>query len=250
MRFRADLHIHSCLSPCASLEMSPRRIVALAAARGLNAIALADHHSARNVPALAVHAQRAGLAWLPALELATVEEAHILCLFDTLPQALRFGADVYAALPDTPNAPERTGDQAVVDADDTVEELVPRYLGGAVNWSFTEAQRRVEAAGGLFIPAHIDRPVFSVVSQLGFLPPGAYAGVEVSPFFRDAGRTASDSWQHLPCLGGSDAHTPDAIGSWWCEFEAETFDLAAIRRALAENRVRLPDARPSLNPPP
>ena len=94
-----DLHIHSCLSPCASLEMSPSGIVERAVAAGMDGIALTDHQSARNTPAIAECAKRAGLKCLYGLEVCTAEEVHTLALFDTVAQALEMTEWVYAALP-------------------------------------------------------------------------------------------------------------------------------------------------------
>ena len=82
-----DLHIHSCLSPCASLEMSPAEIVSRAAAAGMGGIAITDHQSSRNAPAVAECARRAGIGCLCGLEVCTAEEVHTLCLFDTVEAA-------------------------------------------------------------------------------------------------------------------------------------------------------------------
>lgn len=48
-QYLADLHIHTCLSPCGSLEMSPSEIVRRSLAKGLDAIAITDHKRKRIV---------------------------------------------------------------------------------------------------------------------------------------------------------------------------------------------------------
>lgn len=47
-QYLADLHIHTCLSPCGSLEMSPSEIVRRSLAKGLDAIAITDHNTPYN----------------------------------------------------------------------------------------------------------------------------------------------------------------------------------------------------------
>lgn len=43
--YKADLHIHSVLSPCGSLDMSPKNIVQSALDKELEIIAITDHNS-------------------------------------------------------------------------------------------------------------------------------------------------------------------------------------------------------------
>ena len=47
MDIRADLHIHTVLSPCGDLEMSPENILHFAQIQGLNMIGITDHNSTR-----------------------------------------------------------------------------------------------------------------------------------------------------------------------------------------------------------
>ena len=110
MHYRADFHIHSCLSPCASLEMSPMAIVQAAKDAGLNAIALSDHNCAFNLPAFAKVCEQLEMECLYGMEVTSTEEAHILCLFDDLQKAMTMGTLVYDSLPDIPNNPEKFGD--------------------------------------------------------------------------------------------------------------------------------------------
>ena len=118
MRF--DLHIHSCLSPCANLEMSPAEIVRRVKAAGMDGMAITDHQSARNAPAIAECARREGIACLYGLEVCTAEEVHVLTLFDTVEQALAMTDWVYAAMVKRVNDPDVFGDQPVVTADDDI----------------------------------------------------------------------------------------------------------------------------------
>lgn len=49
--FRAELHIHSCLSPCADDDMTPANIAGMALLAGADVAALTDHNSTDNCPA-------------------------------------------------------------------------------------------------------------------------------------------------------------------------------------------------------
>ncbi len=245
MNLLCDLHLHSCLSPCASLDMSPSAIAAAAKAAGLDAIALTDHNSALNTPAFAAACRRESLFALYGLEICTIEEIHALALFETPEAALGFGAHLYDHLPDFHNRPAQFGDQAVVDEHDNVLELVERYLGNATDLPFSHLPGLVAAHGGLFLPAHVDRPSFSVLSQLGLLPPESGPILEVTR-------------HHLPDLLArygashtlvtfSDAHHPADIGSAATRIDLDAFTLPALRNALLARRAT-PLLRPASPP--
>lgn len=233
-----DLHIHSCLSPCANLEMSPSEIVRRAAAAGLGGLALTDHQSARNAPAIAECARRAGLACLYGLEVCTAEEVHTLALFDTLEQAAAMTDWVYAALPKRVNDPDTFGDQPVVTWDDDIVEMEWRILAMACRRSIPETSARCHELGGLFIAAHIDRSAFSVFSQLGGLPPdGAFDAVELS-------RTADEAvWRPkadgFAVTRSSDAHNLDDVARVWTEADIPALTTAHLAAAFAARATRL-----------
>ena len=237
MRF--DLHVHSCLSPCANLEMSPAEIVARARAAGLDGLALTDHQSARDCPAIAECARRAGLACLFGLEVQTAEEVHTLALFDTVEQALALTDAVYAALPKRVNDPETFGDQPVVTWDNDIVELEWRILAMGCRLSIPDVAEKVHALGGLYLAAHIDRPNFSVLGSLGAIPDGCFDAVELS-------RTA-DAAIWLPKAEGfavtraSDAHNLDDVARVWTEADLSAFSVAELKAAFAARATRLSD---------
>jgi 3',5'-nucleoside bisphosphate phosphatase len=205
VRVLADLHNHSCLSPCASLELSPSLLARLARERGLGIVALTDHNSALNCPAFGEACRREGIAPLFGIEACSVEEVHVLCVFGTVPEALGFGLRLREALIPLPYDPEKLGDEVVVDADEVVLELVDRYLGAALSLGFDELCSEAAGRGALVIPAHVDRPMFSVSSQLGFLPPGPYDAVESM-------REPEESLRGgVAAVSGSDAHYPEHV---------------------------------------
>jgi len=225
----ADLHNHSCLSPCASLEMSPSRIAETAAARGVGLVALTDHNTARNCPAFRDACQRRGIAALFGMEITTAENCHVLALFDNLEQALRMDQWVSDAQPHTPLNLDVFSDQSVVDADDNIIEQVTYFLGTAITHKLDAVRVQTLHLGGLFIPSHINRPFFSIESQFGFLPPGHYDAIEVMPGYV---HTYRRRYPALPVITASDAHSYEQIGSNPFFLKLKKLDVESIRTAL------------------
>ena len=234
-RLRADLHIHTCLSPCGELSMSPRAVVERARAAGLDIIAVTDHNTTENAAAVVEAARGTGLAVLPGIELTTAEEAHLLGLFDPGADLGRFQEEVFRNLPDVPEKRKYVEDQVVVDADDYVTGFSPRCLFGATLFSVQEAVGLIHGHGGLAVASHVDRESFSIVSQLGFIPPGlGLEAVEVSPRLSpDEARRQFGLSDGLPIVRFSDAHKPEEIGAASTDLLVEGPGLDEIRRALA-----------------
>lgn len=228
--FKYDLHIHSCLSPCGDLESSPAAIAAQAKEVGLDGIMLADHNTARNAPALFEACRRCGIAALAGMEITTAEEAHCLAVFDTLEQALEMTEVVYSALPRRENVPKVFGDQPVVDADDNILEFEPRMLSAPTRLTIRETGEHVHRLGGLFVAAHLDRPVFSVTSQLGSL-----SGDEGFDAVELTRRAVLEEWRGrvlgLPVIRSSDAHYLHDIGKGYSMAELQSFCVAELQRA-------------------
>ena len=245
---KVDLHIHSCLSPCASLEMAPGEIVRRAVEAGVGGIALTDHQSARNTPAIAECARRAGLGCLFGMEVQTSEEVHTLALFDTPGQALALTDWVYAAMPKRVNDPDTFGDQPVVTWDDEIVEMEWRILAMGCRRTIPETAAKVHALGGLYLAAHVDRATHSVLGALGAIPEPLVAA-EAQPgggrFFDavELSRTAdADVW--LPRLGGyavvrsSDAHCLADVARVWTETDC-AFTVAGLRAAFSAGATAL-----------
>jgi len=237
-----DFHNHSCLSPCGSLELSPAVLARLARLRGLDIVALTDHNSALNAPAFAECARREGLAALYGMEACSAEEVHVLCLFSLPDEALDFGSYLAARIPSYPYSAEALGDQVVVDADENVLDLPDTYLGAALDLGYDELCALASSRGALVIPAHIDRPMFGAIAQLGFLPEGPYAAVEsLRPL-------ASGMAGGYTRICGSDAHYPEHVARRPFGLDLDTgwlapdgsVRLALIADALAGGRVQLP----------
>jgi len=239
-----DLHNHSCLSPCGSLELSPRRMLEIASAKKLQVMALTDHNSSLNCPAFAKLCPQFGIIPIFGMEATTSEEIHVLCLFTGLEASLAFGEFAYSILTPFLNNPEKTGDQVYVDEDDNIEGEVEYYLVNPLDMSIDNIGAKVAEYGGIVIPAHVDRPAFSMASQLGVVVKGPWTAIEcvrIPPSFNG---------QPLDTLGcplttSSDAHYPEHICRRPFQLDitieelqpggpGTTADMAAFIRALGK----------------
>lgn len=168
--YRAEIHVHTVLSPCASIEMIPPLIIKKAQEMGLHLIAITDHNASANVEAVQNAARKFGITVLPGMELQTREEVHVLCLFDTLEQLHALQTIVDDRLPAIENDIDHFGEQFVVDETGEFLRREPRLLLTSTDLSIEEAFECVNDIGGLAIPAHVDRKAFGLISNLGMIP--------------------------------------------------------------------------------
>lgn len=240
-RLVADLHVHSILSPCAAIEMTPRNIIWHAAERGIDIVAITDHNSCDNVRAAMEAAIGTNVTVLPGMEVETKEEIHLVVLFEKMRQLLVWEQVVQAHRPDRLNDADKFGAQFVVDAEDNLVCVKEEMLLTSLTLGITEITEQVEALGGIAIASHIDRPTYSILSQLGFIPPGVkLAAVEISP--RTSRQEALRRYPGIgkwPILTSSDAHTiDDFIGGPKTVFHIEQPTLPEIRQALRGENSR------------
>lgn len=238
MKLKYDLHIHSCLSPCGSDDAAPGDIAGFCKLAGLDVAALADHNSSRNCPAFLEAAADYGLLAIPAMELTTAEEVHILCLLPDPESAEQLEGFVSSRLPPGDNIPEVFGNQLVMDADGRVLSRERRLLTGAADIGVYQVAELVSSLGGLAIPAHIDRSSYSVLSNLGFLTPDmGFSLVELSrraqipELLRRNPELAG-----LPYLVNSDAHRLSDIHDASFELEVEEPSPRGVLEALRQGR--------------
>ena len=203
MELFVDLHIHSCLSPCGDLLMTPNNIVGMAYLKGLDVIAVCDHNAMGNVAAVETVGKTMGVAVLPGMELTTREEAHMLAYFPDLEAALPFAGAVRTHLPDIPNNAQFFGRQVFMDDEDEETGEEPRLLISALTLSFEECARLIHEYGGICVPAHINRGSNGALNTLGFLPENVdYDALEVS----GEAPSLPAAFDSLPRLRSSDAH--------------------------------------------
>lgn len=237
LTYKAELHVHTVLSPCAAVEMIPPLIVDEALARGITLLAITDHNSSANAAAVMQAASGSGLTVLPGMELQTREEVHLLCLFETIDQLQAWQARVDALLPDIPNNIGYFGEQFVVDAQGEFIRREQRLLLNSVEIELERAAEQVTALGGLAIPAHVDRKANGLIEILGLVPPG-FPALEISRH-----TTPQNALQKFPQLNGypllqsGDVHLLDGfLGS--TEFSLAAPSLAEIRMALTGQNGR------------
>ena len=207
----ADLHIHSCLSPCGSLELSPRYILEAGAARGLNLMALTDHNSSLNCPAFAKLCPQYGIIPIFGMEATTSEEIHVLCLFTNLEACMEFNTFAYSIITPFFNNPQKTGDQVYVDENDNIEGEVEYYLINPLDLSIDNIGTKVIEYGGIVIPAHVDRPAFSMTSQFNLIINGPWSALECIRIPPSLDGTPLDTLG-FPLITSSDAHYPEHVG--------------------------------------
>lgn len=213
--------------------MSPRAIVEKSRERGVEIIALCDHNSAENVGAVMRAGTARGVCVLPGMEISSAEEVHSLAIFDREEQALALQEIVYRHLRGT-NRPEIFGDQVVANEFDEVEGFNDRLLIGAVQLALHEVVQEVHRLGGLSIASHVNKESYSILAQLGFIPPDLKLdALEISRHMkRESVESQLPAARGYPIVTSSDAHFPDEVGSVWTSFLLEAPSVEEIRMAL------------------
>ena len=173
LRLSYDLHIHSCLSPCGDDDMLPSNIIGMAYLKNLDIIAVTDHNSCKNCPAVIKLAEQYNMIVIPGMELCTMEEVHVLCLFTELEDAMKFDEYVSSRLVKIQNNEKVFGKQEIYDEEDNRIGTEAYLLINATDISFDELDRLMKQYKGIYIPAHIDKNSNSLLSNLGFVSPDA-----------------------------------------------------------------------------
>lgn len=169
-KYYYDLHIHSCLSPCADNDMTPANIAGTATLAGIQIMALTDHNSVKNCPAFFKACKKYGVIPVAGMELTTAEDIHVVCLFETLENALAFGEEVDSRRIKIPNRVDIFGDQFIMDDEENVIGTDEFMLPNATEISLDEAPSIVRKYDGVCYPAHIDRQANGIIATLGTFP--------------------------------------------------------------------------------
>ena len=239
-KFRADLHIHTVLSPCADLEMTPVNIVQKAKEAGLQIIGITDHNSTKNARLTKQIAEREGIYALTGVEVTTKEEVHCLAFFEFDHQLEEFQRYLDANITKISNPDGHFGYQPVVDEEENVLEMIPYYLTSALKKGINAIQKKVYELDGMFIPAHVNRPMNCLFHQLGFIPKNLQ--------FDALGITGKTTENHvrkhyvledkISLLYNSDAHFLDQIGRNYTVFCIKKTNFDEIKMALNQQNNR------------
>jgi len=237
--FVIDTHLHTCLSPCAVLDMHPAGLVDAAIRAGLDAVAVCDHNSAENVAAVARAGRAAGMAVIAGMEITTAEEAHILGLLPDIEAALALQAKIYSLLPGR-NDERVFGPQVIANEHAEVLGFDEHLLSGATTLSVDRVVAAIHDVQGLAVASHVDRERNGIIGQLGMIPQGlALDALEISSRTTlPEGRAAFAPKGEFPLVCASDAHEPKDVG------KAVTFlllgepTLDELRRAFADKDGR------------
>jgi len=237
--FNCDLHIHTCLSPCAELDMHPKALVERALAARIDILAICDHNSSENVPYVINAARGKNLKIFPGMEITTSEEVHLLALFDSLPDLARMQEIVYLHLAGK-NDEDRFGVQAIVNENGEVEGLNDKLLIGATDIPLNDLLNYVHEQNGLAVASHIDRESFSVLSQLGFIDESTnFDALEISSLISiQQARIKYRELKNFSFITSSDANYLKDIGTALTKIMLEEPTLTELKMAFAGQNCR------------
>lgn len=237
--YKYDLHMHSCLSPCGDEDMTPNNMVNMALLLGCQIMAITDHNSCKNAPAAIVAGQRAGLLVIPGMELCTAEEAHVVCLFESLEGAMEFDRYVWDKMPPIMNKPEIFGRQLIRDEEDRELGFEEKLLISATSISADDIVALTEKYGGAAFPAHLDKGSYSLLASLGFLPPEmGFKTIELSSACnRQQLLTQHPELEAMAVLRDSDAHYLENMGEEMDSLELASLSAAALVKCIKEGRL-------------
>ena len=239
-KFRADLHTHTVLSPCADLEMSPDKIVQQALNRRIDILAITDHNSTRQCAMVKKQAKETGLLVVNGCEVNSQEEIHAICLFEDDYTRDKFQLFLNQFLPQIPNRPEYHGHQVLVNQKNQIIEYFPNYLGSPLQIDIATIEQYTHQLNGLFIPAHIDRQINSLYSQLGYLPTELKIdGLQISKFANEQTiRKQYDIHSDVSLITASDAHYVEDVGCSPTSFYLYEPTFQEMRWALNQKNGR------------
>ncbi len=232
-KIKADLHIHTCLSPCGDMNMTPVMIVEKAKSKGLDVIGICDHNSSENVIAVKKAGERNNLKVLGGMEVTSKEEVHVLALFDDDKDLFKLQKIVYENLKGE-NEEDLFGYQLIVDEQDEIIDLNKKLLIGATDLTVDKIVELIHSLNGLAIASHIDRERFSLIGQLGFVPEGLdLDGLELSPRYMSGKKSLEFPMASgFPLVTFSDAHYLDDIGKTSTTFLLEDTTVSELKKAL------------------
>lgn len=129
--------------------MTPCNIAGMAHLVGLGIVALTDHNSVDNCPAFFAACKEYGIVPIAGMELTTAEDIHLLCIFETLDEALAFGAAVKEHRMKIKNRVEVFGEQPILNERDEKIGEDPYFLPAATDLDLSSAADLVASFHGV-----------------------------------------------------------------------------------------------------
>jgi len=213
--------------------MSAHNVANRAVEKGLSIIAVTDHNSMANCPVYQKIAESLGLIFFWGVEIQTIEEIHIIALFDNNDLAREFDSELYESLLPVTNNPDFFGDQVVIDENEDIIRFEDKALINSSTWSLQDLIEKLTLLDCFYFPAHIDAETYSIIGQLGFIPSdiefpalGITAGCDLPEFLK-----IRPELTNYPFIRNSDAHYLKEIGSGYTDFFLEEATLKEIRFA-------------------
>jgi len=233
----ADLHLHSCLSPCADVTMLPREMTRRLASRGIQVASLTDHNTACNVGVFQRVFQQNGILLLPGIEATTAEEVHLLCYFETLHALWAFSRALFASYPRIANDPQRFGCQLICNERDEYVGQFPFLLSMASSLRLDELSGLAERLGGVVVPSHLDRH-YGLLYQLGMATPEMQFTTYEITHRINIEKILPNLPGHPQIISNSDAHNLDSMSAPRFVLEIEELSVHEVLTALRHERGR------------
>lgn len=240
MKYYADLHIHSVLSPCADFLMTPGNLIPRLKENGITIFSITDHNDCRNSRIFQKKAEENGLLFIPGIEIQSAEEVHILGYFKNTESLEKVAEIVKNSLPQIENSEEIYGYQLIIDESDEYVEKESAFLAGASSMGIDEIADLIKAFGGIFIPAHIDRGS-SIISNIGYFPELSYDGFEI--YNKSKINELKEKYKfEKPILSSSDSHFREGIEKKGMYIEMEVLTVEAFFDAVKAGKVYIEGA--------
>lgn len=223
-----DFHIHSALSPCADDDMTPNNIINMAQLKGLDIISITDHNNILNLDAFDYVAKEKNILFIPGIEIQTIDDIHIICLFENLDSIKSFYDDIKELSAKFPHNEKKFGNQLIINERDEIISSYNNSLLFSMNISLSDLFKKVIEYNGLFIPAHVDKSSYSIISQLGFIPDDInYDALEIKHL--ENVKKYSEKYR---ILVNSDAHRLEEINERINSINVEKRTIQSVFQAL------------------
>ncbi len=197
-----DLHIHSCLSSCASNDMTPKNIIEHILNLGIKVMSVTDHNSCKNLEEVIKESKDKDVVVVPGIEIESKEGAHVLTYFEDLDTCQVMEDIITNNLPDVENSIRFFGNQTIIK--DGKKKEHPYLLSQATSLSILKICSITKELNGVYVPAHIQRKANGLISTLGFLPKDIeFNTLEISKinFYK-----YHKNYQNCNVITNSDAH--------------------------------------------